>query len=60
MDEIAEMISTRLLVLLCSKHHHIVHLNGWHIELQPDATVAVTNPNGRHRTSDPPGRAAAA
>jgi hypothetical protein len=48
------------LVLLCSKHHHIIHLKGWHLKLAPDHTVEVTNPNGRHRTSDPPGHARAA
>jgi hypothetical protein len=48
------------LVLLCSKHHHVVHLKGWHIGLDPTGTVEVTDPGGRRRTSDPPGRAAAA
>jgi hypothetical protein len=48
------------LVLLCSKHHHVVHLRGWHIRLDPTGTVEVTDPGGRRRTSDPPGRAAAA
>jgi hypothetical protein len=48
------------LVLLCSKHHHVIHLSGWHLRLEPTGTVEVTDPNGRHRTSDPPGRAAAA
>jgi Domain of unknown function (DUF222)/HNH endonuclease len=48
------------LVLLCSKHHHVVHLKGWHLRLDPTGTVEVTDPAGRRRTSDPPGRAAAA
>jgi len=48
------------LVLLCSKHHHIVHLKAWHTRLDPTGTVEVTDPQGRVRTSDPPGRAAAA
>lgn len=48
------------LVLLCSKHHHIVHLKGWHIRLHPTGTVEVTDPNGRRRTSDPPSQAAVA
>jgi hypothetical protein len=48
------------LVLLCSKHHHVIHLRGWRLELEPDSTVEVTDPAGRRRTSDPPGRAAAA
>ena len=48
------------LVLLCSKHHHVVHLKGWHIRLDPTGTIEVTDPTGRHRTSDPPGQARAA
>jgi hypothetical protein len=48
------------LVLLCSKHHHVVHLKGWHIRLDPSGTVDVTDPSGRRRTSDPPGQARAA
>lgn len=48
------------LVLFCSKHHHVVHLRGWHVRLDPTGTIEVTDPTGRHRTSDPPGRAAAA
>jgi len=42
------------LVLLCSKHHHQVHLKGWHIKLRPDGAVEVTQPDGTTRTSDPP------
>lgn len=53
---------TRLsnLVLLCSKHHHVIHLKGWQIRLHPTGTVEVTDPNGQRRTSDPPGTAAVA
>ena len=39
---------------------HIVHLEGWHLKLQPCGTVEVTDPHGRVRTSDPPGHARAA
>ena len=42
------------LVLLCSRHHHRVHLPGWHIKLLPTGTVEVTDPQGNLRTSDPP------
>jgi hypothetical protein len=42
------------LVLLCSRHHHRVHLVGWHIKLLPSGTVEVTAPDGTTRTSDPP------
>jgi hypothetical protein len=42
------------LVLLCSRHHHLIHLKGWHIKLLPHGTVEVTAPDGTTRTSDPP------
>jgi len=48
------------LVLLCSKHHHVIHLTDWRLELEPDGTLEVTDPHGNRRTSDPPARAAAA
>jgi hypothetical protein len=48
------------LVLLCSKHHHVIHLADWRLELRPDGTLEVTDPHGNRRTSDPPARAAAA
>ena len=53
---------TRLpnLVLLCSRHHHVVHQRDWHLELRPDNTVIVTEPTGRRRRSDPPGSTAVA
>lgn len=41
------------LVLLCARHHHLVHGKGWHIELSPDATLLVTTPDGRTLTSRP-------
>ncbi len=43
------------LVLLCSRHHHRFHHPGWHLKLRPDATLEVTDPTGRVRTTDPPG-----
>ncbi|MCU1373191.1 MAG: hypothetical protein JWO68_477 [Actinomycetia bacterium] len=52
---------TRLdnLVLLCSRHHHLLHKPGWPAKLLPDATFEVTLPDGRVRTSHPPGHAEA-
>jgi hypothetical protein len=42
------------LVLLCCRHHHLIHQRGWHIKLLPCGTVEVTDPTGRVHTSDPP------
>jgi hypothetical protein len=41
------------LVLLCARHHHLIHRPGWHLKLLPDATLEVTNPNGHTQTSTP-------
>jgi Domain of unknown function (DUF222)/HNH endonuclease len=42
------------LVMLCSRHHHLLHTPGWHAKLLPDATLEVTDPHGRVRTTTPP------
>ena len=42
------------LVLLCSRHHHILHLNGWKHCLHPDNTFEVLTPDGRAFHSRPP------
>jgi len=42
------------LVLLCSRHHHLIHQKAWHIKLLPTGTVEVTDPRGLVHTSDPP------
>jgi hypothetical protein len=42
------------LVLLCGRHHHILHRPGWHAELTPDGTFHVTDPWGVTRTTRPP------
>jgi Domain of unknown function (DUF222) len=44
------------LVLLCSRHHHLLHTPGWHAKLLPDATLVVTAPDGRTLQGQPPGR----
>jgi hypothetical protein len=41
------------LVLLCARHHHLIHRPGWQLKLLPDATVEVTTPDGRTLTSEP-------
>jgi uncharacterized protein DUF222/HNH endonuclease len=43
------------LVLLCSRHHHLVHRPGWHAKLLPDGTFEVTDPRGHTRSTAPPG-----
>ena len=43
------------LVVLCRRHHRLLHTPGWHAKLLPDATFEVTTPEGLTRTSRPPG-----
>ena len=42
------------LVLVCSRHHHVLHQPGWHAKLRPDGTFEVTDPNGQVRCTSPP------
>jgi hypothetical protein len=42
------------LVLLCSRHHHLLHTPRWHAKLLPDNTLEITHPTGHIRTSTPP------
>lgn len=42
------------LVLLCSRHHHLIHNAGWHAKLRPDATLEITDPQGQVHTTSPP------
>jgi hypothetical protein len=42
------------LVLLCSRHHHLLHRPRWNAKLLPDATLEVTDPLGRVRSTTPP------
>jgi hypothetical protein len=42
------------LVLLCSRHHHLLHTPRWHAKLLPDNNLEITNPAGHVRTSHPP------
>jgi hypothetical protein len=44
------------LVLLCSRHHHLIHKPGWHAKLLPDDELVVSGPNGRMFRSHPPRR----
>ncbi len=42
------------LVLLCSRHHHVIHDRRWQLKLLPSGVVEVTDPHGRCWSSDPP------
>jgi len=42
------------LVLVCSRHHHRLHQPGWGAKLGADATLEVTDPYGKVRTTHPP------
>jgi hypothetical protein len=43
------------LVLVCSRHHHLLHSPGWDGKLLPDNTLEITDPRGQVHTSHPPG-----
>lgn len=47
------------LVPLCSRHHHRVHDDGWHLTLAVDLTLTVTTPAGEVMTTGPPRRGVA-
>jgi hypothetical protein len=44
------------LVLLCNRHHHIVHQHHLDLKLLPNGEVHITWPNGHHHTSQPRGQ----
>jgi hypothetical protein len=31
---------------LCSRHHHLVHELGWRLDLAPDRTLTISQPDG--------------
>jgi hypothetical protein len=43
------------LVLMCRRHHQMLHKRGWHAKLRPEGTFHVTTPWGLVRESRPPG-----
>ena len=43
------------LVLLCSRHHHVVHQQRLDLKLLPNGQLDVSWPDGRHRESQPRG-----
>lgn len=48
------------LVLLCTFHHHLFHQPGWSMEFDQHARLSITRPDGRVRTTSPPGARAPA
>jgi hypothetical protein len=42
------------LALVCSRHHHLLHTPGWDAKLLPDATLEITDAQGRVHTTTPP------
>jgi hypothetical protein len=42
-------------VLLCNRHHHLIHRKHWNAEMSADGTLTVTSPDKTTRTSRPPG-----
>ena len=36
------------LIPLCGRHHHLVHEGHWHIHLEPDRSLVITQPDGQH------------
>jgi hypothetical protein len=44
------------LLPLCSRHHHAVHDQGWHLKLAPDRTLTISYPDGATETLGPPRR----
>jgi hypothetical protein len=44
------------LVLLCNRHHHLIHRPGWQLKLLPNADLETTYPDGTVRTSHPRGQ----
>ena len=42
------------LVPICSRHHHVVHADGWRLHLAGDRTLTIDRPDGeRHGTTRP-------
>ncbi len=44
------------LILLCDKHHDVLHRRGWLAKLHPNGDFEVTNPWGQTWVTHPPGR----
>ena len=44
------------LVLLCNRHHHLIHRHGWQLKLLPNADLEITYPDGTTQTTHPRGK----
>jgi hypothetical protein len=44
------------LLPICSRHHQLVHVGGWQLQLHPDRRLTIIEPGGRTRTTSPPRR----
>lgn len=42
------------LVLVCTRHHHLLHQPDWHAKLRPDGGFEVIDPYGTVRETSPP------
>jgi hypothetical protein len=42
-------------VLLCARHHQVLHRDGWNAHLEPDGTLVVSDPHDRRWTTRPAG-----
>jgi hypothetical protein len=47
------------LLPLCHRHHQSVHVDGWVVELSATRALTIRLPDGRSRSTGPPGRRAA-
>ena len=45
--ELAGLTDLINLLPLCSRHHHLVHEARWTLELAPDRTLTITEPDGQ-------------
>jgi hypothetical protein len=45
------------MIPLCAHHHHVIHDDGWQLELAPDRTLTIRQPDGQtHAVCHPPTR----
>jgi Domain of unknown function (DUF222) len=46
--ELGGVTDLQNLLPVCSRHHHVVHDDSWTLQLAPDRTLTITQPDGRH------------